>query len=204
MSSSHEISTLKTMLIDALAIAGDISFDGDLQFTAPPFEATTQASVLVLVNGYNQTITLTKRQSNMRKHAGQIAFAGGRRDKSDASLWHTALREANEEIGLPIEHPVENLGTLPQHMTITKFAVTPFIAFNPKPFEYIAQEAEVAEIFELPFLELKIDNFQTESHEKNGQKRSFYVLPYKDYYIWGATARILHNLAGRLAHAHNT
>ena len=204
MSQSLNTSKLKRALVDALNMDGDASFDGDLDFTHPPFEPTTQAAVLILVNEYNGSITLTKRQNHMRKHAGQIAFAGGHHDEKDPSLWHTAIREANEEIGLPYDHPIENLGTLPQHMTITKFAVTPFIALNSKPFPYLAQEAEVAEIFELPITELSVDNFQIDSHEYEGQLRSFYVLPYNHYYIWGATARMLHNLAGRLAHAHNT
>ena len=194
---------LRQSLLDALALDGELSFDGDLDYKEPPFKPTAEAAVLILVNGFNNTITLTKRQSHMRKHAGQVAFAGGRKDKTDASLWHTAMREAGEEIGLPLDHPLEQIGSLPLHMTITQFAVTPFIGLNPAPFEYVAEPSEVAEIFELPLAELRSENFRVDSHDYNGQQRSFFVLPHKDYYIWGATARMLHNLAKRLEHAHS-
>ena len=196
----HIRSNLRDNLIIALALDGDQSFDGDLDYKTPPFEPTAEAAVLALINAHNNTITLTKRQSHMRKHAGQVAFAGGRKDDTDPSLWHTALREANEEIGLPLDHPLEQIGSLPLHMTITHFAVTPFIALNPEPFEYKAQPSEVAEIFELPITQLHPENFRIDSRDYQGQKRSFYVLPYQDYYIWGATARMLHNLANRLDH----
>ena len=190
--------SLKSVLMKAVALKDSQSFDGDLDLASAPEFQAAEAAVLIIVNDYNNSITLTKRHKKMRKHAGQIALAGGRRDPTDISLWDTAIREAHEEIGLPLDHPIEKIGQLPQHLTITKFAITPFVALNPAPFQYIAQETEVAEIFELPLSKLHPKKFKTESREYAGISRSFYVLPYLDYYIWGATACILYNLALRL------
>lgn len=192
---------LPDLLSKALALQASPSFDGDLDYKAPPLPMTSEAAVLVLIDDFDTSqIILTKRQSHMRKHAGQVAFPGGRKDASDVDHWHTALREANEEIGLPLDHPLEKIGQLNTHKTITQFTVTPCVAINRHPFALRAEIGEVEAIFKLPLTHIRPDKFQIQHHDYNGQKRHFFVLDHPEFYIWGATARILQNLGKRLEH----
>jgi len=155
------------------------------------------AAVLVAVQetAAGPQIILTQRASSLKHHAGQIAFPGGKRDDGDTSLEDTALREANEEIGLAPDN-VQILGRLPAHETVTGFTVTPILGliratFHPKP-DY----GEVAEIFTTPLSHVtNIARFSIHSRRWRGQRRHYYTVPYGPYYIWGATARILRSLA---------
>lgn len=196
----NEMVDLKEQLRAALALEWQPSFDGDLDYKTPPVAIHAQAGVLMLINAYQDDphFILTQRTQNLRLHSGQVAFPGGKKDKKDATLWDAALRETQEEIGLPIAHPIEKLGALSHHITITGFEVTPFLALNPQPFAYQPEMGEVAAVFEVPMRLLRPENFIVESQDWKGQKRNYFVLPYDEYYIWGATARMLHQLASRL------
>jgi len=161
----------------------------------------TPAAVLVPLversDGY--TVLLTQRTAHLEHHAGQISFPGGRAEEGDASPVETALREAEEEIGLQRRHVVEIAGFLDLYQTVTGFLVTPVVGFVTPPFDLALDEFEVAEAFEVP-LEFILDprHHEHRSLFYKGQQRRYYVIPYEDRFIWGATAAMLVNFARRL------
>ena len=159
------------------------------------------ASVLfpIVLREHRPTVLLTQRTEHLRDHPGQISFPGGRGEPEDASPAHTALREAEEEIGLSAA-PVEIIGYLPEYRTGTGFRVTPVVAILTPPFDLRPDPREVASIFEVPlaFL-LDVANHQQHSRHYRGKLRHFVAMPYGDYFIWGATAGIIVTLARALA-----
>jgi len=113
--------------------------------------------------------------------------------------WPSALREAEEEIGLSARH-VEILGPIDGHETVTGYAVTPFVGFVDRAFEPRPDPAEVAEVFEPPLAFLMDPANRTQDHRAGpGGRRSFWAMPWEGRYIWGATARMLVSLSDRLA-----
>ncbi|WP_223421828.1 CoA pyrophosphatase [Tateyamaria pelophila] len=179
----------------ALAQSGAASSDFDLNkdVVLPPDRKLRPAAVLapIIESARGFDLILTKRSSALKHHPGQIAFPGGKQDDTDADLIETALREAEEEIGLPRQH-TQVLGTFASHETVTGFSVTPVVALVTQEFEARAEIGEVAEVFRVPLAHvLDADQYVIESRRWRGQRRSYYVVPYGPYYIWGATARIL-------------
>ena len=172
--------------------------DNDLMDSeAVKTENLIEAAVLIPIVERNDglKVILTKRSNNLKQHPGQVSFPGGKSEKTDKSLVATALRETREEIGINNKN-VEILGQLSQHVTITGFKITPFIGKIRTGFSTKIQTSEVSEIFEVPLSYLSNPkNFRVESVKWKGKKRFFYSIPYGPYYIWGATARILKNLA---------
>lgn len=159
------------------------------------------AGVLVpLVEGRRGVeVILTKRSSRLKHHPGQIAFPGGKVDEGDADPVAAALREAEEEIGLP-RRAVEVLGTMGAHETVTGFVVTPVFGRIRDAFTPVPEAGEVDEVFSVPLAHVASPaNFRIESRLWRGQIRRYYVVPYGPYYIWGATARIVKALADRMA-----
>ena len=143
-------------------------------------------------------LVLTKRAAHLSNHPGQISFPGGKRENKDTNIDATALREAQEEIGLKAE-VVEVLGRLPAHETVTGFQITPIIGWIDRNWTAVADPNEVTEIFQVPLSYItNIKNFQIQDRIWNGRKRNYYTVPYGPYYIWGATACILHNFAMKL------
>ena len=165
---------------------------------ADPKARFRAASVLmpIVLRPDGPTLLFTQRTADLKDHAGQISFPGGRREDSDASAIDTALRETEEEIGLARRH-IEVIGTLPDYFTGTGYRVTPVAGLIVPPFETVAEIREVAEIFEVPLAFLMDGvNHQRRSvslPEPVG-RRSFYTMPYQRYFIWGATAGMLRNL----------
>lgn len=145
------------------------------------------------------TVLLTRRTDHLASHAGQIAFPGGRREPEDADDVEAALREAEEEVGLP-PAKVRVLGVLPPYVTGTGYRVAPVVGLVRPPLDLRADPHEVADIFEVP-LAFVVDPASHQQHYRDigGARRHFYVLPWQDRYIWGATAGMLVNLARRLA-----
>lgn len=156
------------------------------------------ASVLLplLVREQGLQVLLTQRAAHLHHHGGQISFPGGRVDASDTSVEHTALREAQEEVGL-MESQIEVLGRLPEYLTGTGFLVTPVVALVHPPYEFRSDPFEVASIFEVPlsFLMNPQHHQRRQFDFPDGRgRRSFYAIPYQEYFIWGATAGMLRNL----------
>ncbi len=165
-----------------------------------PSRAATPAAVLIgLVDRRpGPNVLLTQRTLHLRDHAGQICFPGGRIEAEDPTVEAAALREAEEEIGLPHGN-VELLGRLPPYDTTTGFRIHPVIGWVTPPAQFRLDPFEVAEVFEMP-LAFILDpaNHQRHSYRRGRQTRSYYVLPYEDRFVWGATAGILVNLATML------
>ncbi|HLI13038.1 MAG TPA: CoA pyrophosphatase [Alphaproteobacteria bacterium] len=161
----------------------------------------TSAAVLVpLVDrDGGMTVLLTQRTAHLHDHAGQISFPGGRVEPEDKDAEAAALREAFEEVGLAPER-VEPLGRLDDYETRTGFLVVPVVGIVKPPFELKPDPFEVADIFEVP-LAFFLDkaNRRLESRMFKGRERQFYVWPYEERYIWGATASMLVNLSEVLA-----
>lgn len=158
--------------------------------------APTPASVLIPLIAYEDglKILLTQRTAHLYDHPGQISFPGGRSDPEDISPEFTALREAEEEIGLP-KNKVEVLGCLPHYLTITGYQVTPVVGLVVPGHNYQADEFEVADIFEVPlsFLMNPHHHEHRQWQSPEGERR-FYAMPYENKFIWGATAGMLRNL----------
>ena len=156
----------------------------------------TRAAVLIplLLKEDGLWVLLTQRTNHLRVHAGQISFPGGRMDPGDEGPNDTALRESEEEIGLE-RNRVEIIGHLPQYLTVSGYSVTPVVGLVQAQAEYILDEFEVADVFEVPlsFL-LDPQNHQVRLWQSEQGGRRFYSMPYEDRFIWGATAGMLRNL----------
>jgi 8-oxo-dGTP pyrophosphatase MutT (NUDIX family) len=195
---SEDINRIEAALKTTSAASSDFDLNPDT--VLPEGRKLRDAAVLIaLQEGPTGTdVILTKRSSALKHHPGQIAFPGGGRDDTDASLWDTALRETEEEIGLPRE-AVTRIGEMACHETVTGFRVTPFIGAAPE-FVPIPEQGEVAEVFTAPLAHLmEPANYQIQSRRWRGAQRFYYVVPYGPYYIWGATARILRSLAEQVS-----
>jgi 8-oxo-dGTP pyrophosphatase MutT (NUDIX family) len=178
------------------------SVRGDHTLSGSPIpEKLTPAAVLVgmVERPEGLTVLLTQRTAHLADHAGQIAFPGGRVEPTDPDHVFAALREAEEEIGLP-PRQVEVIGRLDTYVTGTGFVITPVVGLVRMPFALRLDEYEVAEAFEVP-LAFIVDpaNHERRNRELGGRTRSFFVLPYENHHIWGATAAMLVNLAEVLA-----
>lgn len=157
-----------------------------------------QASVLVPVVAREQpTVLLTLRTSHLANHSGQIAFPGGKVDKTDTDVIATALREAEEEVGLRADF-VQVLGTLPLYTTGSAFIITPVVALVRPGFTLAPNPGEVADVFEVPLAFLMDPaNHRRHSLVAEGLQRDWFSMPYQDEamerFIWGATAGMLRN-----------
>jgi len=174
---------------------------GDQGIDAERAAARRCASVLVpiVARAGELTMLFTRRTAHLRSHSGQIAFPGGGAEPGDASAEATALREAHEEIGLEPAR-VEVLGRLSDYHTRTDYRVTPVVGLVAPPVELRLDAHEVEEAFEVP-LAFLLDPANHLRHQREFQGRTvpFYAIPYRDYYIWGATAGMLINLYRFLA-----
>ncbi|CAN5398458.1 CoA pyrophosphatase [soil metagenome] len=169
----------------------------------------THASVLIaLVQRPVPTVLLTLRTDHLTDHAGQVSFPGGRAETYDRDAVATALREAQEEIGLPPDE-VDVLGALPTYTTGTGFIVTPVVGLVQPGFTMKIDPHEVAEAFEVPFVYLMSPgNHRRHAVDVPGWRREFFSMPWpavtasgepREYFIWGATASMLRNLYRFLA-----
>ena len=176
-------------------------FDHQTTPVAMPDETSLKpAAVLVPIidRPGGATVLLTTRAASLRTHSGQIAFPGGRTDADDASPVDTALREAEEEIGLRRAH-VTPLGYLDAYQTGTGFRIQPLVALVQPPLNLALDPREVEAAFEVPLAFLMDPaNHQRHSRHWNGAERFFYAISHGERYIWGVTAGILRNLHERL------
>jgi 8-oxo-dGTP pyrophosphatase MutT (NUDIX family) len=137
----------------------------------------------------------TRRRDDLKRHAGEISFPGGRRDPGEG-LIDTALREAHEEVGLPPDE-VELVGALPPVGTfVTNYAIYPFVGLIEPGFAWIAQETEVAEVLEFSLEDL-IKGHSLKRLVRRGMTFKTDVYEVDGHMVWGATARILGDLLFR-------
>jgi len=163
----------------------------------PPSAALRPAAVLVplIDRADGMTVLLTQRTAHLSAHAGQISFPGGRIEEADADEVAAALRETEEEVGLPREL-VSVIGRLDTYVTGTGFEITPIVGIVAPRYTLAIDPYEVAEAFEVPLAYiLDRNNHNRTERESAGRTRVFFVLPYEGRNIWGATAGILVNLA---------
>ncbi|HEY5706116.1 MAG TPA: CoA pyrophosphatase [Terrimicrobiaceae bacterium] len=171
--------------------AAKVNSDG---FRLPGREGdATPAAVLVpIVNRpAGLALLLTERSTGLPDHPGQICFPGGRVEPGDASVAHTALREAIEEVGLPAER-VTILGELATYETVTGYRVTPVVGWVEPPFELKPDPIEVSDVFEVP-LAFLLNPLNHRRHFRilDETRRDFWAIPYGERYIWGATAAMI-------------
>lgn len=200
---------LRRRFADGAAEGGLIwqpEFTGDGRIS--PERAAARASVLVplIEHAGDLHVLLTRRTDHLRDHAGQVSFPGGRAEPADTDEADTALREAQEEVGLP-RAQVDVIGHMPTYTTVTNFVVTPVVALVRPPFRLadLALDAfEVAEAFHVP-LSFLMDpaNHQRHQFSFDGHQRQFLSMPWqghaadgtpREYFVWGATAAMLRNL----------
>ncbi|MBB5709555.1 CoA pyrophosphatase [Sphingomonas xinjiangensis] len=179
-------------------VSGPVLLAGD-HHDFDPLSIGHAAAVLVAVTDRAEPgILLTKRAETLRRHAGQIAFPGGRIDPEDEGPVGAALREAKEEVALPSDQ-VEVLGVTDAYRTVTGYHVIPVLGVIPPELPLVPAEAEVADLFEVPlaFL-LNPANHREGAVQIQGVERRFYEILWEDRRIWGATAAMLVNLSRRL------
>lgn len=190
MASANRLTPALTPLLDGL----------DLAATAPILDGQTQAAVLVPIVADMESdprVVLTRRNADLRNHAGEVSFPGGSREPRDSTLVETALREAEEEIGLRREQ-VTIVGALTATSTFaTKYAIHPFVGVIAAASEWSLAPLEVAAILELPLRELSASRgrIQLTRHGYTFETDAFLI---SGETIWGATARILDDLLHRV------
>ena len=185
--------------VDALAGAPAANRRGDHDLNDAgmrPNPPLVPAAVLVplVERAAGYTVLLTQRSADLSNHAGQISFPGGRIEENDGSPELAALREAEEEIGLTADF-VDVIGDLDIYEVRTGFEVFPIVGLVRMGFDLKLDHGEVADVFEVP-LSFVLDpgNHHRQGRTFYGKMRYFYVLPFEDRYIWGATAGMLINL----------
>lgn len=159
------------------------------------------AAVLIALIEENKqlSVVLTKRALHLRHHPGQVSFPGGKMEEEDAGFVGTAIREAEEEIGLNSDN-INIIGQLLPYETISGYVVTPIIAFIDEKQNYVIDTNEVAEIFQVPLQYfLDFNNHFTVNIERHRKPFSIHFMPFKQHNIWGATAVMLKDLAIHLS-----
>jgi 8-oxo-dGTP pyrophosphatase MutT (NUDIX family) len=161
-------------------------------------EAVPAAVLVAITRRPEPGVLLTVRREHLRTHAGQVAFPGGRVDAEDADVAAAALREAEEEIGLP-RSAVSLWGVADPYRTVTGYRVSPVLGEVAPDLPLLPHEHEVADMFEAP-LAFLLDpaNQRRMSADFRGTRRHYYEIAWNGRRIWGATAAMLVNLTRRL------
>ncbi len=178
-------------------VRGDHLLDPNVKLPPGLIPAAVLAPLVERATGFQ--VLLTQRTPHLSAHAGQISLPGGRIEPDDKDAVQAALRETEEEIGLSPAR-IEVLGRLDTYVTGTGYEIVPVVGLVTGPFSLILDPKEVTEAFEVP-LSFILDraNHKRETRLLRNVMRTFFVLPYENRYIWGATASILVNLAEVLA-----
>ena len=192
----------------ARGLAWQPEFSGDGRIFAERTPSAASVLIALVQREAGLQVLLTQRTDHLRDHAGQVSFPGGRAEPGDAGPAATALREAEEEVGLPRDH-AEVIGLMPTYSTVTSFIVTPVVALVRPPLVLTLDHGEVAEAFEVPLAWLMNPaNHHRHVVEWGGLRRQFLSMPWsavgadgvqREHFIWGATAAMLRNLYRFLA-----
>ena len=178
--------------------SGDAGTSRMLEIIAREQPVRPAAVLIGVVDHDEPTVLLTQRSAHLNDHAGQIAFPGGKIDATDKSPLETALREAEEEVGLDRSF-VDPIGYLDLYGTSFGFRILPTVARVKPGFRLTINHSEVDDAFEVPLAFLMDPaNHQVHSKEFRGMERSYYAMPFAERYIWGATAGILRVLYERI------
>jgi 8-oxo-dGTP pyrophosphatase MutT (NUDIX family) len=178
--------------------SGDHGTDRMLEIVAREQPIRPAAVLVPVVDHPQPTVLLTQRSAHLNDHAGQISFPGGKIDSTDVSPLETALREAEEEIGLQREF-VDPIGYLDLYGTSFGFRILPTVARVKPGFRLRVNRSEVDDAFEVPLAFLMNPaNHEIHSRQFRGIERHYYAMPYAERYIWGATAGILRVLYERI------
>lgn len=165
---------------------------GDRPKVTAELDGRVPAAVLILIfeRGGEPWIVFTRRTEHVKVHKGEISFPGGARDREDADMRATALRETWEEIGLD-PRVVEIVGELDDFPTfVSNYVVTPFVGVIPPPEAYIHSEIEVLEVLELPVREL-VDGLRVEDWRDRGRDHPMFFFEARGHTVWGVTGYIL-------------
>jgi 8-oxo-dGTP pyrophosphatase MutT (NUDIX family) len=162
-------------------------------------EYVPSAVLIPLFEKHDETYLLfTQRSMTVRHHKGQISFPGGARENLDESLMVTALRETEEEIGLPAK-AVEIIAELDDMITPTNFRVTPFAGIIPYPYAFKIDQEETSHLIEIP-----LGHLLNEAHHRLGYRRLFnqthevHYYDYQEHTVWGVTGFILYELLEKI------
>jgi 8-oxo-dGTP pyrophosphatase MutT (NUDIX family) len=174
----------------------DFSREIDVPYPGRQDSLVPAAVLIALVSRPQEiSILLTQRAAHLYDHAGQISFPGGCIEAQDRSPVAAALREAQEEIGLPA-NDVEVLGSMPSYLTATGFSIVPVVSLVQPNFTMTPDAFEVAAVFEVPlaFITDPANHRLYQLELPDGQQRQYYAMSWGEYFIWGATAGMLRNL----------
>ena len=171
--------------------------------TGTPLRPAAVLFPLTYRNNQLQAI-LTVRNQSLRNHPGQISFPGGKADQADSDVAATAMREAFEELGI-LQQDVAVIGALETCTTGTGFSIVPVLGIIPPHDPYRIDRAEVEEVFHVP-LDYLMDDARHQRLRRlfNGSPQEYFAIDYEKYHIWGATARMIVGLHGRLGGKHAT
>jgi 8-oxo-dGTP pyrophosphatase MutT (NUDIX family) len=190
--------TLAERLAQALVSPHEVALLVGDHDDLPAHDALTAAAVLIAITDRGRPgVILTQRVETLRKHAGQVAFPGGRVDPGEDAI-AAALREAEEEVALPVS-AVEVIGPTDRYRTGTGYSITPVLGVVPPDLPLHPNEGEVASVFEVPF-DFLLDpaNHRRRTVEWQGATRTYWEMTWNNRRIWGATAGMIVNLAQRL------
>ena len=183
---------------DVMPARGDHDADPVMAKIAAVRPVRPAAVLVPIVDHPEPTVLLTQRAQHLPDHAGQVSFPGGKIDEGDDSPLASALREAEEEIGLAREF-VEPLGYLDLYMTTLGYRIVPTVARVMPGFSLRLSIDEVDATFEVPLAYfMNQDNMQRHSRDWQGMTRHYYAFTFGEHYIWGVTAGILRNLHDRI------
>ena len=164
-------------------------------------EHLTESAVLVPLRrlaGEHMDLVLIRRTESEGQHSGQVAFPGGRVEPGDRTPEDAALREANEELGIP-RAAVEIVGALDEMLTITGFHVVPVVGLVDRTVPLVPSPREVARVFSVPMeVLLRVESWERRPHSYRGREVSVWHLPFSGEDIWGVTAHILRGMVERL------
>lgn len=178
--------------VEALVARTRALLPGRARRVVPPGPLIRAAVLVPIVDHGEAFLVFAQRTERVGQHAGQISFPGGRIDADDPDDLHAALREAEEEVGLP-PSAVEPLGMLDDTETFaTQFVITPWVGVVRAPVVWQPDGHEIEKVIEVPVAALLAEGcFRVEQWERNGITRDVYFYEYQGATIWGATARIL-------------